>query len=46
MKYLYDLEPQYDRRKSFYGKAKVYSDDAGHLQKSQTGSQQKTVDQA
>lgn len=31
MKYLYDLEPQYDRRKSFYGKAKVYSDDAGHL---------------
>lgn len=32
MKYLYDLEPQYyDRRKSFYGKAKVYSDDKGHL---------------
>ena len=31
MRYLYDLEPKYDRRKSFYGKAKVYSDDAGHL---------------
>ena len=31
MKYLYDLEPKYDSRKSFYGKAKVYSDDAGHL---------------
>ena len=30
MKYLYDLEPKYDSRKSFYGKAKVYSDDAGH----------------
>lgn len=31
MKYLFDLIPQYDRRKSFYGKAKVYSDDKGHL---------------
>ena len=31
MKYLYDLEPKYDSRKSFYGKAKVYSDDVGHL---------------
>lgn len=31
MDYLYDLEPQYDRRKSFYGKAKVYKDDKGHL---------------
>ena len=31
MKYLYDLQPQYDSRKSFYGKAKVYRDDAGHL---------------
>lgn len=31
MDYLYDLQPQYDRRKSFYGKAKVYRDDKGHL---------------
>lgn len=31
MKYLFDLMPQYDRRKSFYGKAKVYKDDKGHL---------------
>ena len=31
MKYLFDLMPQYDSRKSFYGKAKVYSDDKGHL---------------
>ena len=31
MKYLYNLKPQYDSRKSFYGKAKVYSDDKGHL---------------
>lgn len=31
MKYLYDLKPQYDSRKSFYGKAKVYNDDKGHL---------------
>lgn len=31
MTYLYDLEPQHDRRKSFYGKAKVYKDDKGHL---------------
>ena len=31
MDYLYDLEPQYDRRKSFYGKAKVYKDNKGHL---------------
>ena len=31
MKYLYDLQPQYDSRKSFYGKAKVYRDDKGHL---------------
>lgn len=31
MKYLYDLEPKYDSRKSFYGKAKVYSDNAGRL---------------
>lgn len=31
MEYLYDLQPQYDRRKSFYGKAKVYKDDEGHL---------------
>ena len=31
MEYLYDLQPQYDRRKSFYGKAKVYKDDKGHL---------------
>ena len=31
MDYLYDLEPQYDSRKSFYGKAKVYKDDKGHL---------------
>ena len=31
MDYLYDLQPQYDSRKSFYGKAKVYKDDKGHL---------------
>lgn len=31
MDYLYDLQPQYDGRKSFYGKAKVYKDDKGHL---------------
>jgi len=31
MKLLYELEPQYDRRKSFYGKAKVYGDTTGHL---------------
>lgn len=31
MEFLYNLEPQYDRRKSFYGKAKVYRDDRGHL---------------
>lgn len=31
MTYLYDLEPRHDRRKSFYGKAKVYKDDKGHL---------------
>lgn len=31
MTYLYDLEPRYDSRKSFYGKAKVYKDDKGHL---------------
>ena len=31
MKYLFDLIPQYDRRKSVYGKAKLYSDDKGHL---------------
>ena len=31
MEFLYDLEPQYDSRKSFYGKAKVYRDNDGHL---------------
>lgn len=31
MDYLYDLQPQYYRHKSFYGKAKVYKDDQGHL---------------
>ena len=31
MTYLYDLEPRHDSRKSFYGKAKVYKDDKGHL---------------
>jgi hypothetical protein len=31
MEYLYDLEPHYDGRKSFYGKAKVYRDDKGRL---------------
>ena len=31
MKYLYNLQPRYDSRKSFYGKAKVYKDDQGHL---------------
>ena len=31
MDFLYNLEPQYDSRKSFYGKAKVYKDDKGHL---------------
>jgi len=31
MEYLYDLKPQYDNRKSFYGKAKVYKDNRGHL---------------
>lgn len=31
MEFLYDLEPQYDSRKSFYGKAKVYKDNKGHL---------------
>lgn len=31
MEFLYELQPQYDRRKSFYGKAKVYKDDKGHI---------------
>ena len=31
MKYLYDLEPQYDNANSFYRKARVYRDDKGHL---------------
>lgn len=29
--FLYNLTPQYDSRKSFYGKAKVYRDDKGHI---------------
>lgn len=31
MEFLYELEPQYDSRKSFYGKAKVYRNDRGGL---------------
>lgn len=31
MKFLYELEPQFDTRKSFYHKAKVYNDDIGNL---------------
>lgn len=31
MEFLYYLEPQYGRCKSFYKKAKVYRDDKGHL---------------
>lgn len=31
MEYLYDLKPKHDSCKSFYGKAKVYRDDKGHL---------------
>lgn len=31
MELLYYLEPQYDSRKSFYKKAKVYKDSKGHL---------------
>jgi hypothetical protein len=31
MEYLYNLEPQYDNANSFYGKARVYRDDKGHL---------------
>lgn len=28
---LYELQPQYDRAKSFYKKANVYKDDKGHI---------------
>jgi hypothetical protein len=28
---LYELKPQYDSRKSFYGKANVYRDDEGKI---------------
>jgi len=31
MEFLYELQPQYDRRKSFYKKANVYRDDKGHI---------------
>jgi len=31
MEFLYELKPQFDSRKSFYGKARVYRDDKGHL---------------
>ena len=31
MEFLYYLEPQYDRSKSFYKKAKVYRDNKGHI---------------
>ena len=31
MKYLYDLEPKYDSRKTLYGKAKEYREEAGNL---------------
>ena len=31
MEFLYELQPQYDSRKSFYKKANVYRDDKGHL---------------
>ena len=31
MEFLYELQPRYDSRKSFYGKANVYRDDKGHI---------------
>jgi len=31
MKFLYELEPQYDSQKSFYKKANVYTDEKGSL---------------
>ena len=31
MEFRYEVQPQYDSRKSVYGKAKVYKDDKGHL---------------
>lgn len=31
MKFLYELQPQYDRQKSFYKKANVYRDDEGKI---------------
>jgi len=31
MKFLYELQPQFDGRKSFYRKANVYGDDNGNL---------------
>lgn len=31
MEFLYELQPQYDRQKSFYKKANVYRDDEGNL---------------
>lgn len=31
MEFLYELQPQYDSRKSFYKKANVYRDDKGHI---------------